>query len=231
MSWLFRRRWWRNTRRPQPGLAAPCAQLSVMPAAQFWRNDKTRGASDLSRFGLTCAKRFDGRPWRGLVDVVSGASRLPGHQRCRPGAGIEGARSECGATWRGSLARFDPGSCTWKTAQPSLLVDSDECSVTYRSSGMTADGQLPGLPTLAPHQRDRFWLVGADTLRDRREADHGREPARDGDGHGAAHAAGRKSSNRGLAAVRPCGRRRPCAGTTTTRVQTRPAATGWRQQC
>ena len=79
--------------------------------------------------------------------------------------------------------------------QPSpVTVDSDECSVTWPRSGMTADGQCWEFADVgAPHQRDRFWLVGADTLRDRRRADHGREPVRDGDGHGAAHAAGRQA--------------------------------------
>jgi len=56
----------------------------------------------------------------------------------------------CGATWRGSLAKFDPASCTWRTAQPSLLADSDECSVIWPRSGMTAGGLCWELPTLTP---------------------------------------------------------------------------------
>lgn len=55
---------------------------------------------------------------------------------------------ECGDTWPASLARFDPVSSSWKTAQRSLLADSGECSVTWPRSGMTADGRCWELPTL-----------------------------------------------------------------------------------
>jgi len=45
-----------------------------------------------------------------------------------------------GQKWRASLAKFDPDSRSWKTAQLSLIEDSDESSVTWPRSGMTADG-------------------------------------------------------------------------------------------
>jgi hypothetical protein len=54
----------------------------------------------------------------------------------------------CGPTWRASLARFDPATSSWKTAQRSLLGDSDESSVIWPRSGMTADGQCWELPML-----------------------------------------------------------------------------------
>jgi len=54
----------------------------------------------------------------------------------------------CGPTWRASLARFDPATSSWKTAQRSLLGDLDECSVIWPRSGMTAAGQCWELPTL-----------------------------------------------------------------------------------
>lgn len=53
-----------------------------------------------------------------------------------------------GATWRESLARFDRATRSWKTAQHSLIEDSDECSVTWPRSGMTVDGQCYLLPML-----------------------------------------------------------------------------------
>jgi hypothetical protein len=52
----------------------------------------------------------------------------------------------CGDTWRGSLARFDPDTSSWKTVQHSLLEDSESSSVTWPRSGMTADGQCWELP-------------------------------------------------------------------------------------
>jgi len=54
----------------------------------------------------------------------------------------------CGPTWRESLARFDPDSCSWKTVQLSLLGDSELSSVIWPRSGMTADGQCWELPML-----------------------------------------------------------------------------------
>ena len=60
-----------------------------------------------------------------------------------------GSNQDCGPKWRESLARFDPVSRSWKTAQRSLLGDSGESSVIWPRSGMTADGQCWELPMSA----------------------------------------------------------------------------------
>ena len=52
----------------------------------------------------------------------------------------------CGVTWRASLARFDPDTSSWRTAQRSFFGDSDESSVIWPRSGMTAGGQCWELP-------------------------------------------------------------------------------------
>jgi hypothetical protein len=49
---------------------------------------------------------------------------------------------QCGITWRGWLAKFDPDSYSWKTAQCSFIEDSDESLATFPVSGMTRDGLL-----------------------------------------------------------------------------------------
>ena len=54
----------------------------------------------------------------------------------------------CGPTWRGSLARFDPVTSSWRTAQPSLLEDLGESLVIWPRSGMTAAGLCWELPML-----------------------------------------------------------------------------------
>lgn len=51
------------------------------------------------------------------------------------------SEADSGRKWPVSLARFDPVSRSWKTVQPSLLGDSEECSVIWPRSGMTAAGQ------------------------------------------------------------------------------------------
>ena len=150
MSWLFSQALVAEYSRATCWDGAPSAPLSVMPTQhKFWRNDKTLEPSALSRFGLTCAALTEDRgadllTWFREASLAR-TSALPAEAQA-----LMAHAAECGDTWRGSLARFDPGSCTWRTAQPSLLGDSEECSVTWPRSGMTAAGQCWELPTLVP---------------------------------------------------------------------------------
>ena len=150
MSWLFSRALVAASSPATCSAGAPSAPLSVMPTQhKFWRNDKTMEPCDLSRFGLTCAVLTDDHgeavlTWC-LEASLARTSALPAEVPA-----LKAHAAECGATWRGSLAKYDPASCTWRTAQRSLLGDSEECSVIWPRSGMTAGGQCWELPTLAP---------------------------------------------------------------------------------
>lgn len=57
---------------------------------------------------------------------------------------------DCGEKWRASFAKFDRDSCGWKTAQTSLLGESEESSVIWPRSGMMRGGACSELPPLAP---------------------------------------------------------------------------------
>jgi hypothetical protein len=150
MSWLFSQALVAEYSRATCWAGAPSSQLNVMPTQhKFWRNDKTVEPCDLSRFGLTCAVLTDDRG-ADLLTWFRGASLARTSALPAEAQALRAHAAECGGTWRGSLARFDPGSCTWKTAQPSLLGDSEECSVIWPRSGMTAAGQCWELPTLTP---------------------------------------------------------------------------------
>ena len=150
MSWLFSQALVAEYSQATCWAGAPCAQLSVMPTQhKFWRNDKTAEPCDLSRFGLTCAALTEDRG-ADLLTWFRGASLARTSALPAEVQALKAHAAACGATWRASLAKFDPGSCTWKTAQPSLLGDSEECSVTWPRSGMTAGGLCWELPTLAP---------------------------------------------------------------------------------
>jgi hypothetical protein len=55
---------------------------------------------------------------------------------------------ECGSIWRGWLAKYDPDTSLWRTAQCSLLEDLNESLATLPRSGMTRNGLLWELPML-----------------------------------------------------------------------------------
>lgn len=150
MSWLYSQALVAEYSQATCWDGAPSAPLSVMPTPhKFWRNDKTVEPSDLSRFGLTCAPLTGDRGADLLTWFREAFLARTSALRAKALALMAHAAA-CGPIWRASLARFDPASATWRTAQPSLLGDSEECSVTWPRSGMTAGGQCWELTMLAP---------------------------------------------------------------------------------
>ena len=109
--------------------------------------DKMTVFSRLSRFGMTFKPLTADRGEELLTLFREG---FPARTLVLQGGGqaLTDSDQECGDTWRGSLAKFDPVTSSWKTAQRSLLGDSDESLVTWPRSGMTAGGQCWELPTL-----------------------------------------------------------------------------------
>lgn len=61
-----------------------------------------------------------------------------------------GQGRECGSTWLGSFARFDPNSSSWRTPQCSLLEGLDVFSETWPRWGTMRNGERWELSTLAP---------------------------------------------------------------------------------
>ena len=105
---------------------------------------------------------FDGKPWRGIVDVVSGG--FPCQDISVAGGGAESTQSdqECGEKCHGLLARFDPDSHLWRTVQCSLLEDLNESLQTLPQWGMTVGGELYLRQTLVrPIEEKEFgyWLT------------------------------------------------------------------------
>lgn len=113
----------------------------------FLSHGKTTDFSRLSRFGVTFRPLMDDLGEELLMSYLAGfrarTSALPEKAQASQAQG-----PGCGGTWPASLARFDPVSFSWKTAQLSLLGDSESSFATWPRSGMTADGQLWGLPML-----------------------------------------------------------------------------------
>jgi len=119
---------------------------SPTPKPSLW-HDKTMAVSRLSRFGMTCKPLTDGHG-AALLTLWLEASRARTYPSPAKVQALTAPSQECGDTWRGSLARFDPDTFLWRTAQPSLLEDLGESSVTWPRSGMTAAGRCWALPML-----------------------------------------------------------------------------------
>ncbi len=103
-------------------------------------HDKMTEPSRLSRFGMTCELLTESRGAELLTWWQAGFLAKTSASQEKAQESPENA-AECGLTWRGSLAKFDPVSRLWKTVQLSLLGDSELSSVTWPRSGMTAAGQ------------------------------------------------------------------------------------------
>lgn len=119
---------------------------SLTPNPSWW-HDKTMVTSRHSRFGMTCKPLTESRGAELLTWWLEGfpaktyLSQEKAQESTVPGAA-------CGDTWLGWLAKFDPVSSSWKTAQLSLIGDSGESLATFPRSGMTRGGLLWELPML-----------------------------------------------------------------------------------
>lgn len=113
-----------------------------------WWHDKTMALSRHSRFGMMFSHLMENHGadvltwWLEDFPVRTSALQEKAQGSTEPEA-------ECGGTWLGWLAKFDPASSSWKTAQLSLIGDSGESLATFPRSGMTRGGLLWELPMLA----------------------------------------------------------------------------------
>lgn len=148
MSWLFSQALVAGFSEGNSLDGEPSVQLSVMPTPQrFWRNDKMTEFSILSRFGLTYALLTESRGAELLTWFRAGfpAKTYPSQAEAQD---LKESEAAFGAKWRGSLAKYDRNSSSWKTAQCSLIEDSGEFSETWPRWGSMRNGELYLLPTL-----------------------------------------------------------------------------------
>lgn len=120
---------------------------SPTPKPCLW-HDKTTEASRLSRFGMTCEPLTAGLGVALLTSFVA-ASRAKTYQPPEKAQASTASAAACGQKWRGSLAKYDPDSSSWRTAQHSLLGDSEEFLETWPRWGMTVNGECWERPMLA----------------------------------------------------------------------------------
>ena len=103
---------------------------------------------------------FDGKPWRGKVDVISGGFPCQDISAAGKGDGLDGERS---GLWT-QMARV-----VSEVRPPFVFVENSPMLTTRGGTRVIADLTQMGYDTKwtvmgaadigAPHQRDRFWIV------------------------------------------------------------------------
>jgi len=139
---------------------APSALLRLMPT----HGEHCSTVSAMEHFhdspsGMTCGPSM-ARPGLAPWMLFPEGSLAPTFPLRAQELGLMGLRVAYGATWHGSLARFDRDSSTWRTPQLSLLGDSERFSVTWPQWGLMLGGECSALttPTLPTRERDSgFW--------------------------------------------------------------------------
>lgn len=109
---------------------------------------------------------FDGKPWRGLVDVVSGGFPCQDISAAGNGAGIDGERS---GLWREMARIIGEVRPRFVFVENSpLLISRGLALVVSDLAEMGYDAQwccISASDTGAPHKRDRIWLVANSDMR------------------------------------------------------------------
>jgi hypothetical protein len=168
MSWLFSQALVEAFSGANSWDGEPCARLNVMPTAHpFWRNGKPMEPSRLSRFGLTLRLLTADRGEELLTWFRAAFHAKTSASQDQETDSTESAAAS-GVKWRGSFARYDRASSTWKTLQCSFLEDSIEYSETWPRSGAMRNGECYLRPMLAPrtYEKDSGFLptpVAVDT--------------------------------------------------------------------
>lgn len=106
---------------------------------------------------------FDGKPWRGLVDVVSGGFPCQDISAAGKGAGIDGERSSLWAEMCRIIREVRPRFAFMEnspmlTSRGLYRVLADLAEAGYHAAWMVLGAGDIG----APHQRNRIWILAHD---------------------------------------------------------------------
>jgi len=151
MSWLFSQALVEEYSAGTSLAGQPFAQLNVMPTPhKFWRNDKMMESSDHSRFGLTSQVLTDDHGTELLTSFLA-VSRVRISAQRAEALESKANGQVFGSTCSASFARYAQKECSWKTAQLSLLGDSELFLETWPRWGSMRNGEsflrpIPALP-------------------------------------------------------------------------------------
>jgi len=115
---------------------------------------------------------FDGRPWRGIVDVVSGGFPCQDISAAGNGAGITGERSGMWSHMARIIGEVRP---RYAFVENSPVLTSRGLGVVLgdlAAMGYDAEwGVLGAVHAGAPHRRERIWVLATDTYQEPIERD------------------------------------------------------------
>ncbi|MEH6412665.1 DNA cytosine methyltransferase [Pseudomonas sp. CGJS7] len=106
-------------------------------------------------------RSFDGRRWRGLVNVISGGFPCQDISSAGPGTGIEGARSGLWKDMARIISEVLPEEVFLENSP--MLVDRGLAMVVGDLTQMGYDSEwclISAADLGAPHRRERIWLLG-----------------------------------------------------------------------
>lgn len=105
-------------------------------------------------------RTFDGRPWRGIVDVVSGGFPCQDISAAGTGAGLDGERSGLWVEMARIIGEVRPGFCFVENSPVLTSRGLGRVLGDLAAMGYDAEwGVLGAADVGAPHQRDRIWIM------------------------------------------------------------------------
>jgi hypothetical protein len=150
MSWLYSQALVEEYSAANCSDGEPSAPLSGNPTQlAYLPPDKMTAFSRLSRFGMTF-KPLTADRGEALLTLYLADFRAKTLAAQEKGLELMGSAQGCGEKWRGSSARYDPDSRSWKTHQYSLLGGLTEFSETWPRWGLMRNGELFPQQTLVP---------------------------------------------------------------------------------
>lgn len=107
---------------------------------------------------------FDGKPWRGLVDVISGGFPCQDISAAGKGAGIDGERSGLWSHMYRIICEVRPRFVLVENSPMLTLRGLHRVLGDLAEGGYDAAWSVLGAADVgAPHRRDRMWIVAEDS--------------------------------------------------------------------
>ena len=138
----------------------PSVPLSGSSTPQaYCAPDRMKDFSRISRFGMTFKPLTESRGEE-LLTLYLEASRAKTSAALEKELESRVNEAECGQSSQELLARYDPSTSLWRTAQCSLLEDLEQCLETFPKWGSMRNGACYQQPMLVQTTNEResgFW--------------------------------------------------------------------------